>query len=482
MTKNEALQEVQDLSTGITHDAAQLLKLVGTGSVQLPIAGTDAYVVIGTLAGIAATAGEPFGDVAPIPQLTAPAPTDELRTMLEQARQYIEAASMTHGYGFARPANPHDFHPDHESCSAEEIAAHKAACEAYDKGEYTLERGSEWVGAMHILRAPWGIGSYNERDPAAEPILAAINAALSAPAPQQSEGLSDERVATADEATEWAQIFYRNADTFTFRDLGIAQAAWAEATRRATQAAIVPTDDLKQLRNRVSELEAARIAYASEFPLSADGEPDVGNIHANIRALKVAFEAEARLGEQYKGIAWDASKAAIAAPVQAEQGKFAERLYGPTPSIDERRDALYTMALIFAAAETDSARDATFEDMYREFLAVPRMSIFDCLTRHTGLEVASNYTFETEEFFEVEAVERVLAEMAAAPSLHLSEQDVRDQALTDAAKACEDERVEDTGTDGDTAYNNAVTHCAAAIRALKSPSTSQASDQKGGAA
>lgn len=33
-------------------------------------------------------------------------------------------------------------------------------------------------------------------------------------------------------------------------------------------------------------LKAARIAYASEFPPNADGEPDVGNIHANIRLLK----------------------------------------------------------------------------------------------------------------------------------------------------------------------------------------------------
>lgn len=33
-------------------------------------------------------------------------------------------------------------------------------------------------------------------------------------------------------------------------------------------------------------LKAARIAYASEFPLNSDGEPDVGSIHQNIRALK----------------------------------------------------------------------------------------------------------------------------------------------------------------------------------------------------
>lgn len=47
----------------------------------------------------------------------------------------------------------------------------------------------------------------------------------------------------------------------------------------------------EELRRRVSELEAARIAYANEFPLTDDGDPDVGNIHANIRKLK----AEGRL-------------------------------------------------------------------------------------------------------------------------------------------------------------------------------------------
>jgi hypothetical protein len=57
MTKNEALQEVAALSKGITHDAAQLLELLGTGAVQLPIKGTDQYVVIGTLATIASVLG-----------------------------------------------------------------------------------------------------------------------------------------------------------------------------------------------------------------------------------------------------------------------------------------------------------------------------------------------------------------------------------------------------------------------------------------
>lgn len=45
---------------------------------------------------------------------------------------------------------------------------------------------------------------------------------------------------------------------------------------------------LAALETRISELEAARIAYANEFPFNAAGEPDVGNIHANIRAMKAA--------------------------------------------------------------------------------------------------------------------------------------------------------------------------------------------------
>jgi len=43
---------------------------------------------------------------------------------------------------------------------------------------------------------------------------------------------------------------------------------------------------IEQQASRIAELEAARIAYASEFPPDAEGLPDVGNIHANIRLLK----------------------------------------------------------------------------------------------------------------------------------------------------------------------------------------------------
>lgn len=43
----------------------------------------------------------------------------------------------------------------------------------------------------------------------------------------------------------------------------------------------------------VEGLRAARIAYASEFAPDAEGLPDTGNIHANIRRLKAELEAAA---------------------------------------------------------------------------------------------------------------------------------------------------------------------------------------------
>jgi hypothetical protein len=52
--------------------------------------------------------------------------------------------------------------------------------------------------------------------------------------------------------------------------------------------------ELRRLSGVEQELEAhkaARMAYASEFPLNKDGEPDVGNIHQNIRAMKAELEA-----------------------------------------------------------------------------------------------------------------------------------------------------------------------------------------------
>jgi hypothetical protein len=45
-------------------------------------------------------------------------------------------------------------------------------------------------------------------------------------------------------------------------------------------------EENNKLSDRIGQFEASRIAYANEFQPNEDGEPDVGNIHANIRKLK----------------------------------------------------------------------------------------------------------------------------------------------------------------------------------------------------
>jgi len=43
-----------------------------------------------------------------------------------------------------------------------------------------------------------------------------------------------------------------------------------------------------KLQTQITELRAARYAYANEFSFDKEGHPDVGSIHQNIRALKAA--------------------------------------------------------------------------------------------------------------------------------------------------------------------------------------------------
>jgi len=107
-----------------------------------------------------------------------------LLNLLRAARPLVEEAGTIQGYGFYRPENPHHFSPDAESCSDEEMANHRAACEAWDRGDYKAEPGSEFCTdesgkvVAHILRAPWGIGSYTDIRGDVADLLAAIDAVL----------------------------------------------------------------------------------------------------------------------------------------------------------------------------------------------------------------------------------------------------------------------------------------------------------------
>lgn len=74
-------------------------------------------------------------------------------------------------YGFFHLDDPRDFFPDEESCTPEEIAAHKTACAKAESGEqWDTELVAESMGTVKIdghdyanvcsSRLSFGIGSY----------------------------------------------------------------------------------------------------------------------------------------------------------------------------------------------------------------------------------------------------------------------------------------------------------------------------------
>lgn len=80
---------------------------------------------------------------------------------------------------------------------------------------------------------------------------------------------------------------------------------WASFSyKRDSWLAVGAVNALPALLDRLEQAESAlhsyRIALASEFPLDADGEPDVGNVHANVRALNVRLEQAEKDAARYR--------------------------------------------------------------------------------------------------------------------------------------------------------------------------------------
>lgn len=68
-------------------------------------------------------------------------------------------------YGFPCVTNPHDFEPDTESSSPEEIETHRLACANWGKSTFQPNKGcfSEYSDdgklVLHVTRTSWGIGT-----------------------------------------------------------------------------------------------------------------------------------------------------------------------------------------------------------------------------------------------------------------------------------------------------------------------------------
>lgn len=71
------------------------------------------------------------------------------------------------GYGFFPGGDPREFFPEAESCTAAELAAHKEACERWERGETKDEGHSGRLielpggGAAIACGHRFGIGTYS---------------------------------------------------------------------------------------------------------------------------------------------------------------------------------------------------------------------------------------------------------------------------------------------------------------------------------
>jgi hypothetical protein len=96
------------------------------------------------------------------------------RIVLLAAAEICRERAEKTAYGINCPDNPNDFFPDPDCSTQEERDAHRAACEAYDRGDYTppafglaAAKIEEVNGVilMHPCPQPWGMGTYTIRDP-----------------------------------------------------------------------------------------------------------------------------------------------------------------------------------------------------------------------------------------------------------------------------------------------------------------------------
>lgn len=87
---------------------------------------------------------------------------DALRHIADRIRSHADQSS----YGYPVVDDPREFTPDLDVCLESELAAHKAACDAWNAGNQ-VQRAPTHVpfAGGHLTRAPWGVGVSLLQDP-----------------------------------------------------------------------------------------------------------------------------------------------------------------------------------------------------------------------------------------------------------------------------------------------------------------------------
>ena len=105
---------------------------------------------------------------------------ETLLAVLRRTRDFIaERAGPEAMYGYYPGGDPRGFSPDEESSTVEERAAHKTACEAWERGECPDPGGPHkpFEGG-HLTVSHYGLGVYTYTDEEAEDVLEQLDAAI----------------------------------------------------------------------------------------------------------------------------------------------------------------------------------------------------------------------------------------------------------------------------------------------------------------
>ena len=114
--------------------------------------------------------------------------SDIVMGALIAARDYLRRAAQSEPtYGYFHGGDPRDFSPDAEVCTEAELAAHKEACERWERGErpeyekhhHDVSQVGNTVVAVSYAGA-FGLGTYQWRDEDAEDALDQVEAAIAA--------------------------------------------------------------------------------------------------------------------------------------------------------------------------------------------------------------------------------------------------------------------------------------------------------------
>ena len=96
---------------------------------------------------------------------------DRLQEAVNLAMEWFNRNGWITSYGYPLSDDPHEFSPDLDACSPQEIKNWEEATARWDKGERPVKGPThepivvDGKAVGHVTRAPWGVGVSSIKDP-----------------------------------------------------------------------------------------------------------------------------------------------------------------------------------------------------------------------------------------------------------------------------------------------------------------------------